>query len=173
MSEYKGKLHETVVRFPQTDIWMDSCGEEELDYGLARGITGATSNPIIVGAVVKKELSYWEPRIRALITANPAANEDEITWLIIDEVGYLPFDADTANLFFQLIAHRYEQGSILVTSNMPFGRWGEIFADDIVAAAMIDRLVHHAEVINLKGDSYRLKDRDLGRTPAAVTTTEE
>lgn len=87
--------------------------------------------------------------------------------LIIDEVGYLPFDADTANLFFQLIAHRYEQGSILVTSNMPFGRWGEIFADDIVAAAMIDRLVHHAEVLTLDGDSYRTRARrELLKTPA-------
>ena len=79
--------------------------------------------------------------------------------IIVDEVGYLPFDADTANLFFQLIAARYEQGSILVTSNMPFGRWGEIFADDIVAAAMIDRLVHHAEVLTLAGDSYRTRSR--------------
>ena len=79
--------------------------------------------------------------------------------LIIDEVGYLPFDADQANLFFQLIAHRYEQGSLLVTSYMPFGRWGEIFNDDIVAAAMIDRLVHHAEVLTLSGDSYRTRSR--------------
>ena len=79
--------------------------------------------------------------------------------LIIDEVGYIPFDSDAANLFFQLVAHRYEQGSILVTSNMPFGRWGEIFADDIVAAAMIDRLVHHAEVLTLGGQSYRTKAR--------------
>lgn len=79
--------------------------------------------------------------------------------LIIDEVGYLPFDHDAANLFFQLVAHRYEQGSILVTSNMPFGRWGEIFSDDVVAGAMIDRLVHHAEVLNLTGDSYRTRSR--------------
>lgn len=79
--------------------------------------------------------------------------------LIIDEVGYLPFDSDAANLFFQLIASRYEQGSVLVTSNMPFGRWGETFGDDIVAAAMIDRLVHHAEVIALGGDSYRTRTR--------------
>jgi DNA replication protein DnaC len=79
--------------------------------------------------------------------------------LIIDEVGYIPFDQDAANLFFQLVAARYEQGSILVTSNMPFGRWGEIFSDDIVAAAMIDRLVHHAEVITLTGDSYRTRSR--------------
>lgn len=88
--------------------------------------------------------------------------------VIIDEVGYLPFDADTANLFFQLIAARYEQGSILVTSNMPFGRWGEIFADDIVAAAMIDRLVHHAEVLTLAGDSYRTRSRrELLKTASA------
>lgn len=87
MSDYKGVLHETAVRFPDTDIWMDSCGEEELDYGLARGIVGATSNPIIVGAVVKKELPYWEPRIRRLIAENPSATEDEITWLLLYEVG--------------------------------------------------------------------------------------
>jgi DNA replication protein DnaC len=84
--------------------------------------------------------------------------------LIIDEVGYIPFEAEAANLFFQLISARYERFSVIVTSNKPFGRWGEVFGDATVAAAMIDRLVHHAEVLNLKGDSYRLKDRDLGRS---------
>nr|WP_234312128.1 ATP-binding protein [Streptomyces griseus] len=59
--------------------------------------------------------------------------------------------------------------SVIVTSNKPFGRWGEVFGDDTVAAAMIDRLVHHAEVISLKGDSYRMPGRDLGRVPAANT----
>jgi IstB-like ATP binding protein len=76
-----------------------------------------------------------------------------------------PFDGEAANLFFQLISARYERASVIVTSNKPFGRWGEVFGDATVAAAMIDRLVHHAEVVNLKGDSYRLKDRDLGRVP--------
>ncbi|MFE7204281.1 IS21-like element helper ATPase IstB, partial [Pseudonocardia alni] len=79
--------------------------------------------------------------------------------IIIDEVGYIPFDHDAANLFFQLIASRYEQGSVMVTSNLPFGRWGEVFGDEIVAAAMIDRLVHHAEVLTLSGDSYRTRAR--------------
>jgi DNA replication protein DnaC len=79
--------------------------------------------------------------------------------IIIDEVGYIPFDTDAANLFFQLVASRYEQGSILVTSNLPFGRWGEVFGDEVVAAAMIDRLVHHAEVLTLAGDSYRTRAR--------------
>jgi len=89
--------------------------------------------------------------------------------LIVDEVGYIPFEAEAANLFFQLVSSRYERASVIVTSNKPFGRWGEVFGDDVVAAAMIDRLVHHAEVISIKGDSYRLKDRDLGRVPAAKT----
>src|SRR5215472_525792 len=90
--------------------------------------------------------------------------------LVIDEVGYIPFEPEAANLFFQLVSARYERASLIVTSNKPFGRWGEVFGDDVVAAAMIDRLVHHAEVIALKGDSYRLKDRDLGRVPAATAT---
>ncbi len=89
--------------------------------------------------------------------------------VVVDEVGYIPFEAEAANLFFQLVSARYERASLIVTSNKPFGRWGEVFGDDVVAAAMIDRLVHHAEVIALKGDSYRLKDRDLGRVPAAAT----
>jgi DNA replication protein DnaC len=88
--------------------------------------------------------------------------------LVIDEVGYIPFEAEAANLFFQLVSARYERASLIVTSNKPFGRRGEVFGDEVAAAAMIDRLVHHAEVIALKGDSYRLKDRDLGRVPTAT-----
>jgi DNA replication protein DnaC len=87
--------------------------------------------------------------------------------LIVDEVGYIPFDPQAANLMFMLISRRYERASVIVTSNKPFSGWGEIFGDDIVAAAMIDRLVHHAEILALKGDSYRLKDRDLARPAAA------
>jgi DNA replication protein DnaC len=101
--------------------------------------------------------------------------QDELTrvgrypLIVVDEVGYIPFEAEAANLFFQLVSARYERASLIVTSNKPGGRWGEVFGDDVVAAAMIDRLVHHAEVVALKGDSYRLKDRDLGRVPAAAT----
>ncbi|MFI7704650.1 ATP-binding protein, partial [Nonomuraea sp. NPDC049480] len=93
--------------------------------------------------------------------------------LVVDEVGYIPFEAEAANLFFQLVSSRYERASLIVTSNKPFGRWGEVFGDDVVAAAMIDRLVHHAEVISLKGDSYRLKNRDLGRVPSARSEHEQ
>lgn len=110
---------------------------------------------------------------RLAIAHHAGRLQDEITklgripLLIIDEVGYIPFEAESANLFFQLVSARYERASLIVTSNKPFGRWGEVFGDDVVAAAMIDRLIHHAEVISLKGDSYRLKDRNLGRAPAA------
>jgi DNA replication protein DnaC len=65
---------------------------------------------------------------------------------------------------FSLVSARYERASVIVTSNKPFSAWGEIFGDEIVAAAMIDRLVHHAEILALKGDSYRLRDEDLGAT---------
>lgn len=88
--------------------------------------------------------------------------------LVVDEVGYIPFEPEAANLFFQLVSSRYERASLIVTPNKPFGRWGEVFGDDVVAAAMIDRLVHHAEVISLKGDSHRIKDRDLGRVPTVT-----
>jgi DNA replication protein DnaC len=105
--------------------------------------------------------------------------QDELTrlgrypCLVVDEVGYIPFEPEAANLFFQLVSSRYERASLIVTSNKVFSRWGEVFGDAVVAAAMIDRLVHHAEVIALKGDSYRLKDRDLGRVPNAAVGGEE
>lgn len=86
-----------------------------------------------------------------------------IPLLIVDEVGYIPFDPEAANLMFSLISARYERASMIVTSNKPFSSWGEIFGDEVTAAAMIDRLVHHAEILGLKGDSYRLRDKDLGR----------
>jgi DNA replication protein DnaC len=84
-------------------------------------------------------------------------------------VGYIPFDPEAANLFFQLVASRYERASLIVTSNKPFSAWGEIFGDEVTAVAMIDRLVHHAEILSLKGDSYRLRDKELGARPRPRT----
>ena len=85
-----------------------------------------------------------------------------IALLVVDEVGYIPFDPQAANLMFMLVSRRYERASLIVTSNKPFSAWGEIFGDEVTAVAMIDRLVHHAEILSLKGDSYRLRDKDLG-----------
>ncbi|MBN1997636.1 IS21-like element helper ATPase IstB [candidate division KSB1 bacterium] len=79
--------------------------------------------------------------------------------LLVDEVGYENLSPEQATLFFQLINTRYEHGSIILTSNKPFGKWGEIMADDAVATATLDRLLHHSHVITLNGNSYRMKDR--------------
>lgn len=79
--------------------------------------------------------------------------------LVIDEVGYENYTAEQANLLFQLVNSRYEYGSIMITTNKPFGKWSEIMSDDAIATATLDRLLHHAHVISLKGDSYRMKDR--------------
>lgn len=79
--------------------------------------------------------------------------------LIIDEIGYLPMDIEGANLFFQLIARRYEKTSTIFTSNKTFSQWNEAFADMTIASAMLDRILHHCTVIHIKGESYRLKER--------------
>ena len=79
--------------------------------------------------------------------------------LIIDEMGYLPLDDLGATIFFQLVSARYERGSIILTSNKSYGDWGSIFGDPIIATAILDRLLHHSTTINIRGESYRLKDR--------------
>jgi DNA replication protein DnaC len=91
-----------------------------------------------------------------------------IPLLVIDEVGYIPFDPEAASLMFSLVvSNRYERASMIVTSNKPFSAWGEIFGDDMAATAMIDRLIHHSEILSLKGDSYRLRGKDLDARIAA------
>ena len=89
--------------------------------------------------------------------------------LIIDELGYLPFETNAAHLFFQLISRRYERGSVLITSNRSVGEWGSVFGDPVVATAILDRLLHHSHVITIRGDSYRLREKrrsGLIKTPA-------
>lgn len=79
--------------------------------------------------------------------------------LIVDEIGYLPIDRLGANLFFQLISRRYERGPMILTSNQSFGAWGEVFGDRVIATAILDRLLHHAVTLNIRGNSYRLKEK--------------
>lgn len=93
--------------------------------------------------------------------------------LIIDEIGYLPMSREQANLFFQVIAVRYEKGSVIVTSNLPFGQWDATFAQDAtLTAALLDRLLHHAHIVPIAGESYRLKQqRQAGTVPFTKGTT--
>lgn len=79
--------------------------------------------------------------------------------LIVDELGYLPFEPDAAHLFFQLVSRRYERGAMLITSNRSVGEWGSVFGDPVVATAILDRLLHHSHVITIRGDSYRLREK--------------
>jgi len=79
--------------------------------------------------------------------------------LVVDEVGYLPLGGLGSSLFFQLISARYEKGSIVLTSNKGFSEWEKLLGDPVLATAVLDRLLHHAHIINIRGNSYRLKDR--------------
>lgn len=90
--------------------------------------------------------------------------------LIIDEVGYLPLGRADANLVFQVISRRYEKSSTVITSNKSFSEWGQVFTDDILATAILDRYLHHCEVITINGPSWRLKDKLTDPTSAPTTT---
>lgn len=85
--------------------------------------------------------------------------------LIVDELGYLPFEANASHLFFQLISRRYERGSLLITSNRTVGEWGVVFGDAIAATATLDRLLHHSHVVTIRGESYRLKEKRRAGVP--------
>jgi DNA replication protein DnaC len=90
--------------------------------------------------------------------------------MVIDEIGYLPISRTGAMLFFQLMSRRYEHASTVLTSNKGFEAWGEVFGDDVMAAALIDRLVHHCHIVNIRGNSYRMRHhRDLARQLADPT----
>lgn len=89
--------------------------------------------------------------------------------IILDEVGYFPFDELTANVFFQVVSKRYEHGAMILTSNKSFIEWGKVFGDDVLATAILDRLLHHSVTFNIKGDSYRMKEKKkAGIFPAAL-----
>jgi DNA replication protein DnaC len=79
--------------------------------------------------------------------------------LVVDELGYLPFEKRSAHLFFQLVARRYERGAMLITTNQLIGQWGTVFGDDVLAAAILDRLLHHSHTLLIQGESYRLKQK--------------
>ena len=96
--------------------------------------------------------------------------------LIVDEIGYLPLDRREASLFFRLIARRYEKAATILTSNKGFVDWGEVFSDQVIATAILDRLLHHATTLNIKGESFRVKEKrkaGLITQPVEQTTEDE
>ncbi len=94
--------------------------------------------------------------------------------LLLDEIGYLPMTREEASLFFRLINRRYERASTILTSNKSFMDWGEVFGDQVIATAILDRLLHHSTTLNIKGESYRLKDkRKAGLIPGTTSSQED
>jgi DNA replication protein DnaC len=117
------------------------CGYRVL-FTTAAGMITTLTKALAEGRLEEKLKLYTVPRL-----------------LVIDEIGYLPIDQSGANLFFQLISRRYEKGPMILTSNQSFGSWGEVFGDRVIAAAILDRVLHHAITVNIRGNSYRLKDK--------------
>ena len=155
------KRHENVVLLGPSGV-----GKTHIAIGLAyQAIMERLKTRFITAAdlMLQLKIAYEQNKLKSYLQRTILAPK----LLVIDEIGYLPFGRDEANLFFDVIAKRYERGSVIVTSNLPFSQWASAFADDAtLTAAMLDRLLHHSHVLHLGGESYRLKDkRKAGLAP--------
>ncbi|MDF2987668.1 MAG: transaldolase [Eubacterium sp.] len=153
MSTFKGKLHETVVKFPNTDIWMDSCGENELNYALERGCVGATSNPAIVGSVVKGELAIWERRIKEMAAERKDMTEEDVAWGLIYEIGALR----SKKLLPIFNESRGMKGRLSIQTNPKYYRDTE-------------KMLQQADIINSLGPNMQVK---MPASEAGVKAMEE
>ena len=132
-------------------------GKTHLAIGLGRACVEAGHSVLFTGATA------------LLATLAKAESEghlaDKLTFyakpklLLVDELGYLPFERRAAHLFFQLVARRYERGAMLITTNQAVTQWGHVFGDEVLAAAILDRLLHHSHTLVITGESYRLKQK--------------
>lgn len=144
-------------------------GKTHLAIGLGRAAVEAgytvlfTSATALLGALSKAE-TEGQLADRLAFYAKPKL-------LVVDELGYLPFEKRSAHLFFQLVARRYEKGSMVITTNQVVTQWGAVFGDEVLAAAILDRLLHHSFTLMIQGESYRLKQKRkaglLGRSEKA------
>jgi DNA replication protein DnaC len=164
---YQPKINEKLIRElaslqfineAKNLLFVGAPGVGKTHLAIALGIKAAQAR--------KRVLFYTAEALTELLASGEISNRlnktldllSKIDLLIIDELGYLSLSKETARLFFQLVSKRYEKGSIIITSNKPFEQWGEIFNDDIVASAILDRLLHHSYPFLISGKSFRLKN---------------
>jgi DNA replication protein DnaC len=149
-----GKLDFVTARRNVVFVGPPGTGKTHLAIGL--GVRACQAGHRVLFATAAE----WAARLADARDSGRLAEElaalDAYPLLVVDEVGYTPFDAETSALFFQLVAHRYERASLIVTADRPLGRWDEIFGGPS-APAMVDRLAHHAETVRIEGDSYRMR----------------
>ncbi|XXZ63316.1 ATP-binding protein [Sorangium sp. So ce341] len=118
----------------------------------ATAVLAALSKAETEGQLAERLLFYTKPKL-----------------LILDELGYLPFERRSAHLFFQLVARRYEKSSTMITTNQVVTQWGTVFGDEVLAAAIVDRLLHHSHTLTISGESYRLKQKKAGLLGGSVS----
>jgi uncharacterized protein (TIGR00645 family) len=136
-------------------------GTGKTHIAIALGIRACRAGHRVVFATATE----WVARLSAAQAAGRLTEElaslDEHALLVVDEIGYVPFGPEETGLLFRLVSHRYERASVIVTSDKPLAQWTDVLGDTPVSLALVDRLLHHAEVLTLKGESYRLRDRGL------------
>lgn len=140
-------------------VFLGPPGVGKTHLSVALGMNAANSEISIYYTTAVKLVQILKKDFLSSKLSYRLATYSRFPLMIVDEIGYLPLTREESNLFFQFVSSRYERHSTIYTSNKSFGEWGEILGDSVMASAVLDRILHHCTVVNIRGDSYRLKER--------------